>query len=328
MALSTRALIHNWRLKLTALGLAVLMWALAQTDRNTETVPSVPVVVEVGDTLWTASGTPDPGFVELRLSGPAREIIRLAREGTTVRVPVSEVGTPDTLVSLRRDWVVLGEGSGLTVESMSPSAVRVSLEKAETRVVPISVTTQGLLPAHLALASPIGLNPTVVRIRGPASRVEGIDSVPLLPLDLSSVRASGVFELPVDTVATRGFRVLPATATVGIRVEDEVERVLRGVPVVASTEIDEAEMEVTPATVDVTLRGARTLVTAVDVADLRAWVAPELLRGMEPGEERRVPVRVDGVPELVSSAIPDDLVTVRRAAEGESDPSSVEQGGR
>ncbi len=326
MALSTRVLFHNWRLKLTALGLAVLLWAIAQTDRNTETVPAVPVVVEVSDTLWTASGPPDPGFVELRLSGPAREIIRLAREGTTVRVPVGEVGTPDTVVTLRRDWVVLAEGSGLTVESMSPSAVQVTLEQADTRVVPISVTTQGQLPDRLALASPIGLNPTVVRIRGPASRVEGIDSVPLRPLDLSTVGASGVFELPVDTMATRGLRVLPAIATVGIRVEEEVERVLTGVPVVASMEVDEAEMEVSPATVDVTLRGARTLVGAVDAADLRAWVAPELLRGMVPGEERRVPVRVDGVPGLVSSAIPEELVTVRRAAETEAD-GSAEKGG-
>ena len=325
MSLTPRDIVHNWRLKLTALGLSVLLWALVQTEpRNAETVPGVPVVLEMSDTMWSPSGAPSPAAVELRLSGPAREIILLARTGTEVRVPVGEVGSQDTLITLRRDWVVLGEGSGLSVESVTPAAVRVAFEPAVGRSVPISLRTQGVLPGHLALASPLGLNPQVVRVRGPESRVVGLDSVPLRPLDLSTVSGSGVFELPVDTTGLGGVLVRPSSATVAIRVEDEVERVLTGVPIIARAEVGEPAIIVDPTSVEVTLRGARTLVTAVDPADLRGWIAPESLRGMAPGEERRLPVRIEGVPNLVTAMVRDELVTVRRAVDdgGDGDTGS------
>jgi hypothetical protein len=319
VSLTPRTLVRNGRLKLTALGLSVLLWALVQTEpRNAETVPGVPVTVDLADTLWAASGTPEPSSVELRLSGPAGEIIRLARTGTEIRVPVASVGSQDTLITLRRDWVVLGEGSGLVVESVTPPAVRIGFEQAVAEAVPISVRTQGMLPSHLALASPLGLNPPVVRVRGPESRVEGLDSIPLRPLDLATVTGSGVFELPVDTTGLSGVRVLPTSATVGIRVEEKVERVLSGVPIIATAGADEVSLVITPATVEVSLRGARTLVTAVDPEDLRGWMPPESLAGMAPGEERRVTVRLEGVPDLVTAVVRDDVVTVRRATEGDT----------
>lgn len=314
MRLSPRSLVHNWRLKLTALGLSVFLWALVQTEpRNAETFAPVPVVVEVADTAWAVSGVPEPAAVELRLSGSAREMVRLARTGTSVRVPVRGVGSPDTTITLRRDWVVLEEGSGLIVESVSPSTVRVAFEPAATRVVPVTVRTSGALPPTVALASPIGLNPPVVRIRGPASRLEGVDSVLLRVLDLSNLRASGVVDLPVDTVGLSGIRVSPAAATVGVRVEERVERTLEGIPVIAQSGFDPSELALMPAEVSLVLRGARTLVTAVDPLDLRAWVGPERLDGMAPGEERRVPVQVDGVPDLLEVVLTVETVTVRRA---------------
>lgn len=316
MSFLPRALVHNWRLKLSALGLAVFLWALVQTEpRNAETFSAIPVAVEVADTSWTLSGEPSPASVELRLSGPAREIIRLARQGTSVRVPIREVGSTDTLVTLRRDWVELGDDRGISVESVTPSLVHISFEAAMSRAVPLSLRLKGQLPDRLALASPIGLNPQVARVRGPASRIQGVDSLPLMPLDLSRVRSSGVFDLAVDTAGLGGGRVTPPTATVGVRVEERVERVLSGIPVMVQATEGAPDMVAVPTTVAVTLRGARTLVNAVDPADLRAWVASELVRGLVAGEERRVPVRIEGVPALVLAQPAVDLVTVRRASD-------------
>jgi len=310
-----RDLIHNWRLKLSALGLSVFLWALVQSEPQNAESFTVPVTVDVTDTAWTASGPPQPSSIELRLTGPTSQMVRLAREGTVVRVPLAQVASADTFVTLRRDWIPLGEGSGLSVESMSPSGVLVSLEPAVSRAVPVAVTTRGMLPAHLALASPIGLNPPVVRARGAASRLEGLDSVHLVPLDLSRIEASGIHELAVDTLEPRGVRFTPATVTVGIRVEEEIERVLEGIPVVGVSGNGDAPVTIRPSSVDVTLRGARSLVTAVDPADLRVWVAPELVQGIAPGESRRVPVHVDGVPSLVSAEVAEEIVSVRRAAD-------------
>ncbi len=316
MAFTPRSLVHNWRLKLSALGLAVLLWALIQSEpRESQTVGSVPVVIDVADTAWTVAGEVQPGEVELRLSGSTGEIIRLSRAGTVLRIPIAHVGSRDTLVTLRRDWVALGEGSGLSVESVYPSAVRVHFEPAVARMVPIALRTTGSLPSGLALASPIGVTPQLARVRGPSERVETLDSVLLRPLQLREVRGSGVVELAMDSVGLAGLHVSPATVTVGIRVEERLERTLSGIEVQAQAGYGRSALTVTPASVDVVLVGARTLLTAVDPQDVHAWVDPELLRDMAPGEERRVHYRVEGIPPLVALDLLQEFVVVRRAPE-------------
>jgi YbbR-like protein len=310
----SQALVHNWRLKLSALGLAIFLWALVQTEpTNQETFASVPVLVQVADTGWTTSGAPTPAFVELRLGGPAREIIRLAREGTSIRVPVGAIGSRDTLITLRREWVQLGQRSGLVVESVSPATVRVSFEEAQVRLIPIAMRLAGRVPDHLALAADIDVSPQFVRVRGPASRVEGLDSLILDPFDLSSISRSGAFTIPVDTVGLLGASVVPPTATIGVRVEARVERILDGIVVQVVAGPGEAEVVAEPASIQVRLAGARTVVNAFDPERLRVWVPPEFLQGMALGEERLVRVQVDGVPALVSALPARDRVLVRRA---------------
>lgn len=315
-------LVHNWRLKLSALGLAVLLWALVQTEpSNQETFSSVPVRVQIADTGWTTSGPPTPATVQVRLAGPPREIIRLAREGTSVRIPVSAIGSQDTLITLRREWVQLGERAGVSIESLSPPNVRVSFERAETRLVPVSARLVGRIRDHLSLASDIDVSPRLVRLRGPESRVTSLDSVPLEPFDLSEVNRSGAFTVPVDTSGLLGTSVVPQTATLDIRVEELVERVLDDIAVEAQADPGEAEVVVDPVSIQVRLSGARSIVTSLDPERLRVWVPPEMLDGMEPGEERLVRVQIEGVPELVTAVPGTDRVTVRRAMDQPGAPT-------
>lgn len=321
-----KSLLRNWRLKLSALGLAIFLWALVQTEPlSQETFSAVPVMVEIADTMWTTAGSPTPPTVELRLGGPAREIIRLAREGTSVLIPVSAVGSRDTVIALQRDWVQLGQGAGLTVESVSPATLRVSFEQAVTKSIPLSLRLQGELPGDLALSSDIGVSPQAVVVRGPESRLDGLDSIALEPFDLGTVRDSDVFTVAVDTSGLAGASVVPRDVMVGVQVEPVVERSLEGVVVHADVRASSAPMIVEPASIRLRLAGARTLVTTMDLSLLRVSVPPESLVGMVRGEERRVRLQVDGVPSHVTAYPSTEVVTVRRAAdppEGpEQDPS-------
>ena len=105
--------------------------------------------------------------------------------------------------------------------------------------------------------------------------------------------------------------MVPLTATLGVRVEDLVERVV-GVVVQAVSNPGEADVVAEPAEIQVRLAGARTVVTALDPSRLRVWVPPELIQGMTPGEERVVQVLVDGVPAFVTAIPGVERVTVRR----------------
>ena len=308
--------LHNCRLRLSALGLAIFLWWLVQTEpRNSETFSSIPILVEVADTAWILAGPPTPAVAELRLGGPAREIFRLARVGTTLRVPLESVGSSDTLISLRREWVGLGDGTGLTVVSVSPANIRVTLEPAITVTLPLALRVRGEVPSHLALASPLTLSPSSIRIRGPASRLVGLDSVPLVPFDLQSVERSGIFNVQIDTTGLAGAIVVSAASTLAVRVEDQVVRTLSGLPVRVDVGGVGNEVVVDPVAIAVQLTGARTLVTGLNPDLVRIWVRPDQLRGMAEGEERQVRVRLEGVPELVTAVPEPDIVTVRRVAD-------------
>lgn len=310
------ALFDNWRLKASALGLAVFLWALVQTEpRSEESFSAVPVQVAIADTSWTLASPPAPATVELRLDGPTREIIRLAREGTVLRIPIPDVASSDTAVVVRREWVELGQRNGLVVQSVSPAVVRLAFEPAVTRLVPVSTRITGRLRENLAFATDIGVNPPLVRVRGPESRVAGLDSIPLLPFDLGRITGSGIYTVSVDTSNLGGGRVVPPTATLGVRVEDVIERVLEGLIVEAEVGPGQEQVVVEPMAVRLTLSGARTVVTSFDTGALRVWVPREFIADMEPGEERRVRLLVDGVPELVTAVPGTDYVTVRRAVD-------------
>jgi hypothetical protein len=137
--------------------------------------------------------------------------------------------------------------------------------------------------------------------------------VSLTPLDLGSVNESGSFSLPVDTAGLRGAVVRPASVSVMLRVEPMVERVMEQVVVEAEAPSGEPSITVTPSTLQLRLEGPSTLVTAVDVSRLRVSVDPESLRGLQPGEMRRVRIRVEGVPPLVRAFLSSDVATARRA---------------
>ena len=154
--------------------------------------------------------------------------------------------------------------------------------------------------------------------------MEGLDSLPLMPFDLSAIQRSGAFTVAVDTAGLLGASVVPPLATLGVRVEDVIERVLT-VRVEAQAAVGEEEVLAEPAFVQVRLVGGRSRVTAVDTERLLARVAPELLQGMAAGEERIVPLRLDGVPTGVTAAMLTDRIRVRRAIDEGGGPRA---GGR
>lgn len=303
----------------------MFLWAVVQAEpSNRETFSAVPVQVEITDSSWTLANGAEPQTVEIRLGGVTREIIRLAREGTTLRVPISSIGSSDTVVVLRREWVDAAQRPGVTVESVNPPSIALSFEPAVTRLLPVAPRLQGQVGEGLALAGQIVANPPLVRVRGAESRVGALDSIPLLPFDLSAVTESGIFSVPVDTTGLTGASATPSTVSLGVRVEEVIERVMSGIGVRVEAGEDQPELVADPAEVEIRVTGARSLVAGLDPDEIEVFVAPELILGMAPGEVRRVPVSIVGIPPRVTAFAVDELVTVRRAADvGRAPPGAA-----
>jgi hypothetical protein len=71
--------------------------------------------------------------------------------------------------------------------------------------------------------------------------------------------------------------------------------------------------QVLPETLGVSLSGARSILLGADFENLRAEVDVSELGDVEPGEERRLPVRLLGLPPLIQAVPVVTQVTVRWA---------------
>ena len=324
MSVLPRVLMRNWRLKLASFGLALFLWAVVTLQPgNRQTLASVPVQVVVRDEEWTLAEPPRPAAVDVRLGGSTRELLQLPRGANAgaVRIVVDRVTSPDTVIRLRNDWVEL-DGAGLVVETVVPASVLLHFEPTQSSALPLSVRTHSQLPEELALAQPLGLTPPVVRVRGAVRVVESLDSIPLESLDLGAVTESGIYRVRVDTAGLGGVAVEPSTASIAVRLERSVERVIGNVPVVADPPAGGGtRVLVTPATVQVTLRGALTPVNQASVDALMGLIAPADLAGLVPGQGRRVLIRLSGVPPLVRALMVVDSADV--VLEPETPPSDT-----
>ncbi|MDT8368473.1 MAG: YbbR-like domain-containing protein [Longimicrobiales bacterium] len=312
MSFLPRFVTHNASLKAAALAAAVFLWAITPADgTQRESLTSVPIRVQVADLAWMLAEPPFPEEVEVRISGPAREIIRLAREGTSVRVPVDTVFAEDTTVTLRRDWVTLAGVSGLVVEEILPATIGLTFEPVTSAALAVEIRTTGELSEDLALASPIGVTPAVVRVRGPTRILNALDSIATLPVDLSTVTASGIRSVRVDTTGLGPALLDPREVSVAFRVDTAEERTVKEAPV-RLVGPGASEYRVEPRTLPMVIRGAAVRLQGADLSEVAWEIDTRALGILAVGEERRVAPDAVGVPPLLRPFVRADSVRVVR----------------
>jgi len=315
---------RNWTLKLSALGLALLLWISVRVEApNRQELSGVPVRVDLADPGWALTDPPMPATVQVRFGGPSRELFRMAVDRPSLVIPMDQVANGDTTVVLRNQWVRVQDRPGVVVESIQPSTVRLILEPIERVALPPALRFRGELPQGLAFAAPPVASPADIRVSGPRSRIAALDSVPLAPVDLSTLRSSGAVSARVATEGFEGLQLQPLTVELEFRVEDRVERMVSGVPISLPENAPLEGMEILPATAAIRLSGARSLLERVDPTGLRLVVDLDGREWPEPGDEADFPLRLEGIPELVQGVPEPGEATVRRL---EADPAEDDEG--
>lgn len=304
---------RNWQLKLPALAMAILLWTVLRFEaQNRQVVDNVPVRVQLNDPEWATLGEPLPGSVRAILSGPARELVALAVDPPSIVVPVNEVVSSDTAVLLLHTWVRLPNREGVSVESLEPSFVRLSFQPMEMAAIPVVPRLSGSLPEGLSLTGPPSTEPPLVRVNGPARQLEALDTLYLEPLDLTRIGESRTVRQAVDTTGLSGIALSPQRVAVSVEVEETGERVFADVPLTLPTLEDDPQVQARPGTVEVTVLGAGSRVEALNPDDVRVTVPPGSATSLAPGEETRVPVEVEGLPDLLRARVDPEWVVLRR----------------
>ena len=309
-------LLRNWRLKITALALAVVLWVTMQlTDDRIDrlTISSVDVRVEHVHRDWFLVQPPAPSAVEMSVTGPRRNILRASMSRPTIEIRVDTVFREDSVLTLIPDWVTDVDRSSVTIENFLPSSVRLLFERNKEEEIPVTVRLTGELPDSLALVAEPRANLLFTSVRGAASVVDALETVFLEPFDLSGVTGAGRFEIALDTVGFGGLVVNPTSATLTVDVAPMRSRVL-ALPV--EWPGAGAGLALASPVVNVTLYGAEELLVGADTVALRVLVSADaagVRSEVEEDGEARVPLLLIGVPSWVRGELEVDSVTVRGA---------------
>lgn len=317
-------LLRNWRLKSIALALALLLWVtmrLRDDSGTSRRALPVDVRVENLDPDWVAVGEPSPRSVSMMVHGSFGDLFRAAVARPVVVVPVDSVPGEDWVLPLEAGWVANLDQGRVVVDDFTPSTVRLRFERNEVVPVPVSFRTAGALPSTLAMARDPRVNPLFTQVRGPASVLDGLETVFLEPFDLSRISAPGParFEVAMDTSELSRAAVSPAAAILTLEAAPKESRVLAQVAV----ELPDggAGWAVEPEAVSVVLYGAGRTLARVDTSLVRARLGMEVgaleLR-MEQTGEARAPLVLEGLGRWIEGVLEPDTVVVRKTEEGAS----------
>lgn len=201
-------------LKVLSVGIALLLWLLAVSDRNPveeRTFTSLPVrYSEVDRGLAVVSR--DPLDVNLVARGRVAILQRLDSEDFQVYVDLAGAG-----VGLRDYEIRVSPPRGVEVARLSVETATVRLDQLGEREIPVRVTVRGSPTAGHA-ARPAVVSPAAVTVSGAESRLERAVQV------VAEVEATGAagdirLQVPVQVFAAggellSGLKVTPATVEV------------------------------------------------------------------------------------------------------------------
>jgi len=194
-----RSATENWALKLSALGLAFLLWTVVKAD-NRMVIEDIPVRVVARDADWVLASDPQPSEVAVVFSGPVRELLRVAVEKPGIIIPIDDVNDSTEVHILRSNFVSLSNGLNNTrVEEFRPNTVRLEFDRVTTRLLPLAVRLTGTPPEGYERAGSPSIDPPSVRVSGATSRVEQMDSIVLPPIDISPFTTTERRLVDIDT---------------------------------------------------------------------------------------------------------------------------------
>ncbi len=185
-----RYILHNLGLKLFSLAAATVLWALTVAEPTMETTVNVPIEFHNAppdlEILWD-----QPPTVHVQVKGPQSRVRTLGAGEVAVVLDLLPVQQPGgRTFPLDSSRILLPRGMSL-VRAM-PSQVRLVFERRLTRDIRV-------LPRFTGAPQPgyeIGaytVDPPLLKVVGPVSRVALLDFVMTDPIDVSSLIGSGNF---------------------------------------------------------------------------------------------------------------------------------------
>jgi YbbR domain-containing protein len=259
-----RLLLDNIPLKLVSLGLAALLWFVIAGEKTSEMGVSAHLELQNFPKDLEVTGEPVDN-VEVRLRASPGIIQRIGPSDVSAQVDLAGLQEGEHIVHLTDKSIRMP--FGVKVVKITPSILTLNLERTLQKVVPVRPRLIGR-PASGFEAGEIRADPSDVRIAGPRSRVQEVESAFTEPLSIegSQGNVSAVVNMGLDDPLLRILGSPRVRATVRIQ-EVEGERTLDAVGVEARG----GEASLRPAAVRVVLAGPASLLRTLTPGDAKAW---------------------------------------------------------
>lgn len=209
-------LVRNWPLKLAALALAAILWVFVAAEETTSQLVAVQVNVNLPADLALSRAVPP---VRVLVTGPGRELIKLYASPPLIHATIpAGAGPPRWRLTVSPSDVQISRTARVNIQDIEPRTIDFDLDRVTRRDVPVAV--RGVLEAEsgFAIARPLVISPTHVRVTGPRALVMAVDSFVTEPMEVRGV--TGTFErtIALDTASRPLMRVTPREVTVTGRV--------------------------------------------------------------------------------------------------------------
>lgn len=295
--------IDNLALKAASVALAALLWYVIAGEKTSEMGLVVPV--ELQNFPYDLELTGEPmNAVEVRLRASPGIIQRIGPGDVSARLDLAGVGEGEHIVHLGSDSIRVP--FGVRVVRVNPATIALNFERTLQKTIPVRPRLTGRPAAGFEVAE-VGSQPGEVRVAGPKTRVQEVESAFTEPVSVEGATAAVADE-------------------VSIGLEDPLLRVLGNPRVVVTAQVREAattrlfeDVElavrggagpVQPSSVDVTLAGPASILQKVERSHLKAYADLAQARGRS-----TAPVAVElqgGLAGVTVKEWTPDHVTVRR----------------
>ena len=260
-----RGVFDSLPLKVMSLGFAVLLWLLVAGEKTSEMGLTVPVELQNFPRELELTGEP-VNAVEVRLRASPGMIQRIVPGEVSAQVNLVGVGEGEHIVHLTEDAIRMP--FGVKVVKISPAVLTFQLEKTLEKVVPIQPRLLGR-PAEGFEVAGVTSEPADVKVAGPTSRMEEIESAFTEPLSVDAARDTVTQRVTIG-LADPLLRVL-ATPQVKLTARDRerrASRTLRGLAV----EVRNGAGAVRPPRVDVIVAGPASVLDALEAKAVTPYV--------------------------------------------------------
>ena len=285
------ALTDNWKLKLLALTLAVLLWVVVSAEAVTSNWITLPVEVRATDPDYRLRPASVPSEVKVRFTGSGRDLLDVAVRRPPLILAVDRVEDTVAVLELEPGMVQVPNQLAVNAQDVQPSRVTLEFTRLESRTVPVRLRVGQGLGSEWTLVDTLRLQPSRVRISGPESRVESIESIATRPVDLAAEDSAFSLVVPLDTSGLSGVRLSASRVRVVGEVDRVGQRLVEDVPISLGPGV-----ETRPRRVDLQLQGPRRTLRELDPQALRVFVAIDSIPARIPPEGTPVPLRVEHLP--------------------------------